>query len=160
MNEELATREAVTRLEELLPVNFEGGIVLPEQYYDLYGRRSTQSDGEHRLAFAVLADAIACYLKYREARSRKARLRFDEVAYWMRSPSRQGIYSYLNLCDLLGIEGRQLLRALEQRGPAQGDPRREIRLSQWLGKPQSGLCPSRRPLHQGVRRRRRAAQSA
>lgn len=159
MNEELATREAVTRLEELLPVNFEGGVVLPEQYYDLYGRGSAQSEGEYRLAFAVLADAIACYLKNRAARSRKARLRFDEVAYWMRSPSRQGIYSYLNLCDLLGIEGRQLLRALEQRGPLQGDAR-EIRLSQWLGKPQSGLCPSRRPLRQGVRRRRRAVQSA
>jgi|GEM_PF-3239574 hypothetical protein len=160
MNEESVTREAAARLEELLPVSFEGGIVLPEQYYDLYGRGAGCNDGEHRLAFAVLADAVACYLKYRGARSRKARLRFDEVAYWMRSPSRQGIYSYLNLCDLLGIEGPQLLRALEQRGPQQGDPRREIRLSQWLGKPQSGLCPGRRPLRQGVRRPRRAAQSA
>ncbi|HLH77540.1 MAG TPA: hypothetical protein VKV28_12095 [Candidatus Binataceae bacterium] len=160
MNEELVTREAVARLDELLPVNFEGGIVLPEQYYDLYGRGTCSNDGEHRLAFAVLADAVACYLKYREARSRKARLRFDEVAYWMRSPSRQGIYSYLNLCDLLGIEGRQLLRALEKHAPVQGDTRREIRLSQWLGKPQSGLCPGRRPLRQGGRRRERAAQSA
>jgi len=152
MNEEFS-REVGTRLEELLPANFEGGILLPEQYYDLNGR-SANNDGEYRLAFAVLADAVSCYLKYRGRSGRKTRMLFEEVRYWMNSPSRQGIYSYLNLCDILGIDGKQLLRALEQRAGRSDEMLREIRLSQWLGKPQSGLCPSRRPLRHGSDKRK------
>lgn len=151
MNEEF-TRELGTRLEELLPASFEGGILLPEQYYDLNGR-SAHSDGEYRLAFAVLADAVSCYLKYRGRNGRKTRMLFEEVRYWMNSPSRQGIYSYLNLCEILNIDGKELLRALERNSTRSDQTLREIRLSQWLGKPQSGLCPSRRPLRVAEKRK-------
>lgn len=140
-----------TQLQELFPLSFEGGALLPEQYYDL-SRNSLHNNGEYRLAFAVLADAVATYLKYKNARSRKGRILFDEVRYWMRSPSRRGIYAYLNLCDTLGINGDQLLYALESRVRPASDMLRDIQLSQWLGKPQSGLCPSRRPLRTGSAR--------
>lgn len=154
MNEQISQglTEVGTRLEELLPVNFEGGALLPEQYYDL-NRKSPHSDGAYRLAFAVLADAVATYLKYKDSKNRKARILFDEVRYWMKSPSRQGIYAYLNLCDTLGIDGRELLHALERRIRPAHEMLHDIQLSQWLGKPQSGLCPSRRPLRTGAARR-------
>ncbi len=133
--------ESGTRLEGLLPANFRGDAVLPAQYYDIVGRRRWQ-DGEYRLAFAVLADAVACYYKYRNARSRKGRLLFEEVKLWMHSHSRNGVFAYRNLCETLGIDPDALAKALES-GRALAEPAmREIRV--WRGKPRRGMASRNR----------------
>jgi hypothetical protein len=132
--------EAGARLEGSLPGTYKGGdAVLPGQYYDILGRRRWQ-DGEYRLAFAVLADAVACYYKYRHARSRKGRLLFEEVRLWMHSHSRNGVFAFRNLCEILGIDPDALAVALDrQRDP--GEPAlREIRV--WRGKPRRGMTAS------------------
>ena len=112
--------------------------MLPGQYYDILGRRRWQ-DGEYRLAFAVLADAVACYYKYRSARNRKGRLLFEEVRLWMNSRSRNGVFAFRNLCEILGIDPDALVCALDkQRDP--GEPAlREIRV--WRGKPRLTSSP-------------------
>src|SRR5579885_3588786 len=128
--------EVGARLEASLPANFRGDTVLPVQYYDIVGRRRWQ-DGEHRLAFAVLADAIACYYKYRGARSRRGRMLFEEVRLWMHSCNRSGIFAFRNLCEMLGIDPDALSKALES-GREMGEPAlREIRV--WRGKPRRGM---------------------
>ncbi len=132
------TLEVGARLEASLPANFGGDTVLPEQYYDIVGRRRWQ-DGEYRLAFAVLADAIACYYKYRGARSRRGRLLFEEVRLWMHSCNRSGIFAFRNLCEMLSVDPDALSNALES-GRALGEPAmREIRV--WRGKPRRTMMP-------------------
>jgi hypothetical protein len=128
--------EVGARLEVSLPGNYRGDAVLPGQYYDILGRRRWQ-DGEYRLAFAVLADAVACYYKYRQARSRKGRLLFEEVRLWMHSHNHNGVFAFRNLCEILGIDPDALAVALDkQRDP--GEPAlREIRV--WRGKPRRGM---------------------
>ena len=93
--------EVGARLEASLPDSFPGDTLLPGQYYDILGRRRWQ-DGEYRLAFAVLADAIACYYKHKGAKSRKGRLLFEEVRLWMHSRSRNGVFAFRNLCEFSG----------------------------------------------------------
>jgi hypothetical protein len=128
--------EVGARLEASLPSNFRGDTVLPGQYYDIVGRWQWQ-DGEYRLAFAVLADAVACYYRYKGAKSRKGRLLFEEVRLWMHSHSRNGVFAYRNLCEMLGINPDALTKALE-RGHCLGEPAlRDIRV--WRGKPRRGM---------------------
>jgi hypothetical protein len=131
--------EAGARLEASLPANYRGDTVLPGQYYDIVGRRRWQ-DGEYRLAFAVLADAVACYFKYRDVKSRKGRLLFEEVRLWIYSHSQNGVFAYRNLCETLGIDPDALARGLEERRPLAEPALREIRV--WRGKPRRGMTSS------------------
>jgi hypothetical protein len=137
------------RLEASLPDNFGGDVVLPGQYYDIVGRRRWQ-DGEYRLAFAVLADAVASYYKYRNARSRKGRLLFEEVRLWVNSRSRRGVFAFRTLCEILEIDPDALARALDNlRVPAE-PALREIRV--WRGKPRRGMTvtAAHRPAHREI----------
>jgi hypothetical protein len=131
-----AELEVGSRLESSLPANYPGDTVLPVQYYDIMGRSRWQ-DGEYRLAFAVLADAVAGYYKYRGARGRKGRMLFEEIRLWMKSRNRNGIFAYRVLCEVLGIDPDALLNALEQQRDPSEPALREIRV--WRGKPQRGL---------------------
>ncbi|MGO9056652.1 MAG: hypothetical protein ACLQU2_04605 [Candidatus Binataceae bacterium] len=148
--------EVGARLEASLPANYGGDTVLPGQYYDIVGRRRWQ-DGEYRLAFAVLADAVACYYKYRDAKSRKGRLLFEEVRLWIHSHSRNGVFAYRNLCETLGIDPDALARALEQRRPLGEPALREIRV--WRGKPRRGLTASASRSSRGSRPSRTTAST-
>jgi len=135
-NETERVLEVGAHLETSLPSNFRGDTVLPGQYYDSVGRWQWH-DGEYRLAFAVLADAVATYYRYKGARSRKGRRLFEEVRLWMHSCSRTGVFAYRNLCELLEIDPDALSAALE-RGRELGEPAlREIRV--WRGKPRRGM---------------------
>src|SRR5579875_253593 len=142
--------EVGARLEASLPATFRGDLVLPGQYYDIVGRKQWQ-DGEYRLAFAVLADAVACYYKYRNAKGRKGRLLFEEVRLWMHSRTRSGIFAFRNLAEILGIDPDALIAALEKRREPGEPALRDIRV--WRGKPRRGMTPAKA----GVARRRAAA---
>jgi hypothetical protein len=145
--------EVGARLEASLPGHFHGDAVLPTQYYDIVGRRQWQ-DGEYRLAFAVLADAIATYFKYRHAKGRKSRLLFEEVRLWMHSYSRNGVFAFRNLCETLGVDPDAMIRALEK-GRDLGEPAlREIRV--WRGKPRRAMTC----YNAGISRRRSAYPAA
>jgi hypothetical protein len=87
-----------------LSVRFEPDFLVPVQFFDLTRRRSAL-DGETRLVFAVLEDAIRCYVKTVNSSRRCEREQFDEVNRWfhadagIRSP-----FSFEYVCDVLGIE--------------------------------------------------------
>ncbi|SRR5712692_5282441 len=106
--------EIIDRLEESLPSKFEPDTLLPTQYYDLLKRRHTL-ESERRLMFAVLEDAIECYLKYMGARHRKQRILFYEAREWVNARNRKGLFAFESLCETLGIEPSRLRGALEQR---------------------------------------------
>jgi hypothetical protein len=82
-------------------------ILLPLQYNELMRRRSAL-EAERKLLFAVLEDALECYLRNINATSRSRRLLFCEVDIWMNAKDRVGLFSYLTLCESLGIDAKAL----------------------------------------------------
>ena len=86
-------------------------ILLPVQYNELTRRRSAL-EGEQKLLFAVLEDALECYLRHINAKSRSRRLLLCEVDIWMTAKDRVGLFSYQTLCESLGIDAKALRAGL------------------------------------------------
>ena len=87
--------------------------LLPEQFYDLTRRRRVL-EGELRLLFAVLEDAIACYLRKRNSNRAKELVLSQEAELWIKGASDDGPFSYETICETLGIEPSRLRVALER----------------------------------------------
>jgi hypothetical protein len=86
-------------------------LVVPIQFYDLI-RRSTLLDGETRLVFAVLEDAVRTYLKLRDSRGRADRVEFAEVARWFDATAGRAPLSFEYVCEVLEIEPVSFRRKL------------------------------------------------
>jgi hypothetical protein len=120
-----------------------GGVLMPVQYYQLV-RRHTPLHGEFRLLYAVLEDAIRCYVSTRHAHSRLQRVRFLEVRNWFgpRPPSAPrpiGLFAFEPLCEALGIEPEAVRRCLDSLDVESIPTRRHRRTS-----PSSMASPSAR----------------
>lgn len=91
-----------------LPSIFQGVGILPAQYGSMC-RKKLPSEGERKLLFAVLEDAIRCYLKHRDgAESYRHDPEFLEVAQWISSDEESGPFAFVRVCDALGINPYQL----------------------------------------------------
>ena len=91
-----------------LDFRLEPEFLLPAQFLDLT-RRSAMLDGETRLVFAVLEDAVRCYVRTANSSRRCDREQFDEVQLWFYADA--GIYnpfSFEYVCDILGIDAASL----------------------------------------------------
>src|ERR1700685_4872410 len=87
---------------------FEPDFLVPVQFFDLTRRRS-MLDGETRLVFAVLEDAVRCYVKTVNSSRRCDLEQFDEVQRWFHAEA--GIhspFSFEYVCDVLGIHTASL----------------------------------------------------
>ena len=87
-----------------LSARFEPDFLVPVQFFDLTRRRA-MLDGETRLLFAVLEDAVRCYVKTVNSSRRCDREQFDEVHRWFHAEA--GVhspFSFEYVCDVLGIE--------------------------------------------------------
>jgi hypothetical protein len=88
--------------------------ILSSQYNALI-RRSSRFEGERRLLWAVLEDAIDTYLVSIDCGTAKQREAYEEIRDWF-LPSTNGpdpLFSFPTICDLLDINGRLLLKAIE-----------------------------------------------
>jgi hypothetical protein len=81
----------------------EPDFVVPVQFYDLI-RRSAFLDGETRLVFAVLEDAVRTYLRVRDSHRRRDRVEFAEVARWFEARTGAVPFSFEYVCEVLGLE--------------------------------------------------------
>jgi hypothetical protein len=79
----------------------------PQQYYDMIARRS-HHDGETRLLFAVLEDAIRCYAIARNSPHRSHRREFEEVQQWVNTRGDHDIFSFDAICAVFAIEPETL----------------------------------------------------
>jgi hypothetical protein len=104
--------ELAERIEEMVQ-GYEPDILLPAQYNELRRRRH-ELQGELKLMFAVLEDAIHCYLHHMSAKTRQRRILFYEVREWMNAKQRTGLFAYETLCESLGIDAVKLRRMLER----------------------------------------------
>jgi len=119
--------------------------ILPIQYFDRLTARVTDVP-EKRLMFAVLLDAVI-HLQRRDSRGAA------EAVEWIEGEAEDGVFSFQNICESLGLEPGGLARALLawHNGPRTvrlGVPARQLRTAH----------PKIRPLRQ--RRRRRAVAAA
>jgi hypothetical protein len=97
--------------EERLAELFQPDVLLPTQFFDRIRRRS-EHDGERRLMVAVLEDAVDVYRKKCTARDRRSRELFEEAEAWIESTDRTWLFSFENICDVLGIDADYLRRGL------------------------------------------------
>ena len=98
---------AEDRVQEL----FQPDTLLPSQYFDRIRRRASY-DGERRLMVAILEDAVEVYRKQAGARDRKRRQLFEDAEAWIDSPDKSWIFSYENICEVLGIDAEYLRKGL------------------------------------------------
>ena len=98
---------AEDRVQEL----FQPDTLLPSQYFDRIRRRAS-FDGERRLMVAILEDAVDVYRKQAGARDRKRRQMFEDAEAWIESPDKSWIFSYENICEVLGIDAEYLRKGL------------------------------------------------
>ena len=89
-----------------LPSIFQGIGILPTQYGSM-GRRKLPAEGERKLLFAVLEDAIRCYLKNRDSACRNDP-EFLEAAEWLSSDEESSPFSFIRVCEALRINPDRL----------------------------------------------------
>jgi hypothetical protein len=103
-------KEQHQAMDERFPGLFQPDTLLPSQYFDRFRRRS-QLDGERRLMLAVLEDAVDMYRKHCGTQGRNRALFLDAEA-WIDDDDRTWVFSFLNLCDVLDLDGEYLRRGL------------------------------------------------
>jgi len=92
-------------VEEKVSSLFQTDTLLQEQYLDTF-RRKTHLEPEKRLMLAVLEDAIACFQKYIHARDGKGQTLFRDAADWIQEQDADRLFSFENICEMLGFNPR------------------------------------------------------
>jgi len=86
----------------------------PEQYYDQFAR-ADHLEGEARLLFAVLEDAIRCYTT--GARGRRSQRELDEVKEWVNTRGDHDLFSFDSICRAFDLNPVQLRGQLNSSAP-------------------------------------------
>ena len=89
---------------------FEPDTLLPSQYFDRL--RGPERSGAWRLVVAMLEDAIHVYRAQAGATEAHKRKLFEEAEEWIESSDREWVFSFENVCDILGLEASYLRRGL------------------------------------------------
>jgi hypothetical protein len=87
---------------------------LPAQFYGSAGL-SRKLEGEKRLMIAVLKDAVECLEKYRDASSALGQCQYSSALEWVEDTDTEWLFSFTNICDLLGFDAQYLRTALLKR---------------------------------------------
>lgn len=95
MHENTPVRDTVESL-------FQSDTIAPAEYFD--GRRKSASEPEKELVLALIEDAVFCFQKYLGSRREKERRLFTDAEEWFFSDHRGWPLSFLNVCDLLGLD--------------------------------------------------------
>jgi hypothetical protein len=84
-----------------------------QQFLDTF-RRSEFLTPEKSLLSAILEDAIHVYRKYRHAKDRLGKEKFREAQEWIRYHGTDWIFTFDNVCDLLGLNPNFVRHSLRQ----------------------------------------------
>jgi len=96
---------------------------LPSQFYG-NGVLCRQLEGEKRLMLAILKDAVECLEKYRTARSSSSRELYQNALEWVEDKGTGWLFSFNNVCDLLGFDPDYLREFLLKREHKTAKPAR------------------------------------
>jgi len=104
--------------DETTAALFQLDTLLPVQYFETF-RRTIPIEPEKQLMLAVLGDALACYQKYLAARKRKGGNLFREADEWIFGKDDDHLFSFENVCEVLGLDPPYVRRLLVQWKEAQ-----------------------------------------
>jgi hypothetical protein len=105
--------------DDFLARILEPDVFFPSQFYGT-GGLSRKLEGEKRLMIAILKDAVECLDKYRGARSSSGRSNYLNALAWVEDKSTDWLFSFTNICDLLGFDAdymRGVLLKRENKNP-------------------------------------------
>ncbi len=80
----------------------------PQQYYDMISRRRGHHDGETRLLFAVLEDAIRCYAIAKNSPARSIAASSRKCSEWVNTRGDHDMFSFDSICSVFSIEPEAL----------------------------------------------------
>lgn len=132
----------------------------PGQFAELF-RSTHYRTPEVSLVIAVLEDAIGTFFSYRSCHNRKERRLFNEVETWIFTPDEDYVFSFENVCEVLGMNAgyirRLLLRAKQ---PSDGDRAIEHSYSMMVASESRSVPPRMASLRDCVRRSDRPPAAA
>lgn len=105
--------ESGLSMEERVTSLFQPDTLLPDQFLETF-RRKSHLEPEKKLMLAVLEDAIACYQKYIFARDGKGKALFQEAEEWIKEKGGDWLFSFTNVCEILGFDPDYLRQGLMQ----------------------------------------------
>jgi len=114
--------------DDFLARILEPDIFLPAQFYGSAGL-SRKLEGEKRLMIAVLKDAVECLEKYRGSRSSAGQCLYLSAIEWVEDTDTDWLFSFTNICDLLGFDPEYLREELLKRENRYVKPARTRMLS-------------------------------
>ena len=85
------------------------------QYEKIHGlqKGSTDDQALRALMLAVLEDAIACFQGHFFKPSRTNEMLFKDAEEWIKSEA-EGVFSFNNVCETLGLDPKRLRKGLDQ----------------------------------------------
>jgi hypothetical protein len=98
-------------------------IVTPEQFFTSARHAAASWTGEQRLLLAVLEDAVANFLRYKDASTTRGKRLFREACEWFWSTEKNYLYTFETICDYLHLNpayirtGLRKLRLVENPTP-------------------------------------------
>jgi hypothetical protein len=101
------------RFDDKPVVPFEADILVAEDFIRIY--RSRPISHEHELMVAVLEEALNDYQRCFSARDKKGRQHFADAETWIVDTDSEWIFSFVNCCEVLGIEPGYLRQRLLRR---------------------------------------------
>jgi hypothetical protein len=90
---------------------FEPDALMPIQYLDTI-RRLVPIEPEKRLMWAVLEDTIECYQTHCCSRRLKEMQSFSDAERWILERDNRWLFSFNNVCDMLGFDADYLRAGL------------------------------------------------
>lgn len=98
---------APTRAQDTRSALFEPSALLPAQFFTS-SSLSTCARGERALMQAVLVDAMTCFQKQFVNKSRSVQRLAGEAEVWLFSDEQYWPFSFLNICEVLGLDPQYL----------------------------------------------------
>lgn len=107
--------ESVNDVDSLSQLIFAPDPSSPFQHEKVHGVQKGPADCQalKALMLAVLQDAIACFQGYFFQPSRSNEKLLQEAEEWIYSMD-EGIFSFINVCETLGLDPKNLRKGLEQ----------------------------------------------
>jgi hypothetical protein len=108
---------------------FEPDAILPAQFYSMF-KCSQYKEPERRLMVAVLEDAVSCLSMNPRDCNLRQRKQYEEAKQWVRAEEdSEWIFSFRNICEVLGMDPSYLRRGLIRRMSAGRVVRRKVTAS-------------------------------
>jgi hypothetical protein len=95
---------------------FQPDVVLPAQFAS---RRGNRADGERHLVLAILEDAVNCFRDHLLAKRESDRRLFREAEEWIMADDQRFPFSFLEICQILGIDPEYVRGGLKRWRQAQ-----------------------------------------